>query len=81
MNELLVYVIFEQKVVLGQEVFLEFSQIPNCPGSSLTWMGISRASNCGNQAGLRKDGFIVEELIWDLRFGNSCCPFTYFSSA
>lgn len=67
-------------MVLGQDVSLEFSQIPNCPRSSLTWMGISRARDCSNQASLRKDGFIAEELIWDLRFGSSCCPFSYFSS-
>lgn len=81
MNELLVHVIFEMMVVLGQEVSPVFSQIPNCPRSSLTWMRVSRAKDCRNQTGLRKDGFIVEELIWDLRFGNSCCPFSYFSSA
>lgn len=72
--------IFEQMMMLGQEVSLVFFQIPNCPRSSLTWMGISRARDCRDQAGLRKDGFMVEELIWDLRFGNSCCPLSYFSS-
>lgn len=49
--------------------------------SSLTWVVISRVRDCENQPVLREDGFIVEELNWDLRFGNSCCPFSYFSSA